>query len=179
LLFLQKQFKNREAEKNYITLATGVIKKDHEEIRTLIGRSPADPRKQKAHPIENPKSEIINPRQIQNIKSQNSRIRREAVTGYKVLRRYDKYTLLEAYPKTGRKHQIRCHMAYIHHPIAGDKLYGFKDSPTPEGLKRHFLHATYLKIQLPSGETKEFKSELPEELAKIIQNLKIKNQNDN
>jgi len=50
-------------------------------------------------------------------------------------------------------------------------MYGFKNQPCPEGLKRQFLHASYLKIQLPSGEIKEFKSELPEDLKKVIKNL--------
>jgi 23S rRNA-/tRNA-specific pseudouridylate synthase len=62
-------------------------------------------------------------------------------------------------------------LSYLHHPIVGDKLYAFKNSPTPEGLTRQFLHAKYLKIQLPDGKTKEFLSELPEELQKVINNL--------
>lgn len=156
LIFLQKQFKNREVEKKYLTLATGTIKDDSGKIHTLIGRSPADPRKQKAYPLD----------------EENKTGKREAITTYKVLKRFNDYTLLEATIETGRKHQIRCHLAHIHHPIAGDMVYGFKDSPVPEGLSRQFLHASYLKIQLPDGTIKEFISDLPEELKKVLENLK-------
>src|SRR3989344_187649 len=148
LIFLQKQFKNREVEKKYIALATGAVKDDRGTIHTLIGRAKSDPRKQAAHSLGyNGKTGL-----------------REAITDYKVLERFASYTLLEVRIKTGRKHQIRCHLAYIHHPIAGDRLYGFKDSPLPEGLTRQFLHASYLKIALPSGQMKEFNSDLPEDL---------------
>lgn len=156
LIFLQKQFKNREVEKKYTALATGKLKEDSGTIHTLMGRSPQDPRKQKAYPREG----AI----LQNL--------REAITKYKVIERFASYTLLEVSMETGRKHQIRCHLAHIHHPIAGDTMYGFKDSPTPEGLERQFLHASFLKITLPDGNIKEFHSELPEDLKGILNNLK-------
>ena len=89
-----------------------------------------------------------------------------------MLERFETYALVEIKPKTGRKHQIRCHLAYINHPIAGDKMYGFKNQPIPEGLTRHFLHASYLKFELPNKEIKEVKSELPEELKKITEQIK-------
>ena len=173
LMFLQKQFsastytltdeKNSQTlektiEKRYIALVVGDIKDDKGIINTLIGRAPGDKRKQKAYLIGEP----------------GSVGKREAITEYKVINRYKDYTLLGVEIKTGRKHQIRCHLSYIHHPIAGDKMYGFKNQPTPDTLTRQFLHSAYLKIKLPSGKTKEFKSELPEELQKIINNLKLK-----
>ncbi|MGA2417911.1 MAG: RluA family pseudouridine synthase [Candidatus Staskawiczbacteria bacterium] len=154
LIFLQKCFKNREVEKKYVCLVEGNIKDDKGEIKTLIGRAPGDKRKQKAYPLNE-----IGPG------------RREAITEYKVLERFKDYTLLEVEIKTGRRHQIRCHFSYLHHPIAGDKLYSFKNSKIPDGLTRQFLHSAYLKIQLPSKEIKEFKSELPEELKQVINNL--------
>ena len=79
---------------------------------------------------------------------------------------------------TADKQLLSCWHEYVsdlQHPIAGDKLYGFKNSKAPKGLTRQFLHAQQLKIQLPSGEIKEFKSNLPEELQKVLENLKIKN----
>jgi 23S rRNA pseudouridine1911/1915/1917 synthase len=151
LIFLQKQFKNREVEKKYTALATGVIKSDTGVIRTFMGRSPADPRKQKA------------------LKTGE----REAITEYRVIQRFAQYTLLEVSMKTGRKHQIRCHLAHIHHPIAGDKLYGFKDSPTPEGLNRQFLHASYMKIRLPNDPDKQLYSILPEDLKKVLEIISL------
>ena len=78
------------------------------------------------------------------------------------------YTLVEAKPRTGRTHQIRVHFASISHPIAGDKLYAFKRQTPPEGLKRQFLHASYLKFSLPNGKIIELKSELPEDLHQVL-----------
>ena len=162
LIFLQKQFKNREVEKKYVCLVEGVIKEEEDEIKTLIARSQKDGRKQRVY--------------IGNATHPGSA--REAITYYRVLERFKDYTFLEADITTGRRHQIRCHFSYLKHPIAGDKLYGFKNSKAPEGLTRQFLHAQTLKIQLPasrqggpSGQTKEFLSELPEELQKTLNNL--------
>jgi 23S rRNA pseudouridine1911/1915/1917 synthase len=155
LIFLQKRFINREVEKKYVCLVEGVISDNKGEIKTLIGRAKGDPRKQKVYnQADAPVSA------------------REAVTEYKVLERFQDYTLIEVEIKTGRKHQIRCHFSYLKHPVAGDKLYAFKNSPTPEGLTRQFLHANKLKIQLPNGQIHEFISELPEDLKKVIEKIK-------
>jgi 23S rRNA pseudouridine1911/1915/1917 synthase len=158
LIFLQKQFKTRRVEKKYTALVVGNIKEEKGAIETLIGRSPKDRMKQKVFFIGEPSSQG----------------KREAITNYEVIKRFEGYTLLEVTPKTGRQHQIRCHLAYINHPIAGDKLYGFKNQPTPPGLTHHFLHAGYLKLELPAskGIAKEFKAELPEDLKNIINELK-------
>lgn len=164
LFFLQKQFKTRSIEKKYTALAIGNIKEEKGKIETLLGRSPKDRMKQKVFFKEEP----------------GSQGKREAITEYRVINRFQEYTLLEVTPKTGRQHQIRCHLAYINHPIAGDKLYGFKNQLTPAGLTHHFLHASYLKLELPfdsaqgkpNKETKEFKAELPEDLKNIIKQLK-------
>ena len=155
LIFFQKQFKNREVEKKYVCLVGGTIKEDQGEIKTLMARSSRDGRKQKVYLENEPHPESA----------------REAITEYKVIEDFKSYTLLEVKIKTGRRHQIRCHFSFLQHPIAGDKLYNFKNSNTPRGLTRQFLHAAYLKIQMPNGESKEFKSELPEELKNILKNL--------
>jgi len=94
--------------------------------------------------------------------------RREAITRYKVLKEFENYTLLEVSPETGRTHQIRIHLASIGHPIAGDEKYKFKRQEKIEGLNRQFLHSRYLQIPMPDGSIKEFQSELPEELNKIL-----------
>jgi len=155
LIFFQKQFKNKEVEKRYIALTIGNIKNDNGIIETLIGRNPSNGKKQKVFLNEEP----------------GSQGQRRAKTDYKVIGRFKDYTLIEISPKTGRKHQIRCHFSYIGHPIARDKVYGFKNQPCPAGLARQFLHASYIKIKMPNGEIKEFSSELPEELKEIIENL--------
>jgi len=183
LIFLQKQFKNnsilsaslgnknfdsnslalldnRTVEKKYICLVHGEIKEDKGQIKTLLARSPKDGRKQKVY-LENEFSTKNTPKSA-----------REAITEFKVLKDFKDYTLLEVEMKTGRRHQIRCHFSYLQHPVVGDKLYGFRNSKTPKGLTRQFLHAEKLKIQLPNGKTEEFKSELPEELNEVLKNLK-------
>ena len=156
LEFLQKQFKERTVEKKYTALVVGNIKNKEGVIETMLGRSQQDRRKQKVFLPNEPGAEN----------------QRQAVTKYRLLQRFEDYDLIEAEPKTGRKHQIRAHMAHLGHPIAGDRLYGFKGQQAPEGLKRQFLHASYLKITLPNGETKEFQSKLPEELNICLKNLK-------
>ncbi|MFH1401433.1 MAG: RluA family pseudouridine synthase [Parcubacteria group bacterium] len=156
LEFLQEQFKERKVEKKYIVLSAGHLKNEEGVIETLLDRAPADRRKQKAYLANEP----------------GATDKRTAVTRYKLLQRFENYDLIEAEPKTGRKHQIRAHFVYLGHPVVGDKLYGFKNQPTPKGLARQFLHASYLKIKLPDGKEKEFRSELPADLKKTINNLK-------
>jgi len=157
LIFFQKQYKNREVEKKYVCLIEGDVKQDSGRIETLIARSSGDPRKQAVYQTNDPLA---------------PKAAREAITEYKVLERYKNYTLLEVKILTGRRHQIRCHLAYLQHPIARDKLYAFKNSKAPEGLTRQFLHAKYLKIKLPSGEAREFESRLPDELNNVLDKLK-------
>ena len=156
LEFFQKQFKERKVEKKYLCLVVGNLKNKEGEIKTLLGRSPKDRRKQKVFLPQEP----------------GALGKREAITNYKVLERFKNYDLIEVEPKTGRKHQIRAHFSYLGHPIAGDKMYGFKNQPCPRNLKRQFLHASYLKIKLANGEFKEFNSELPSDLKLCLQNLK-------
>jgi len=155
LIFLQKQYKNREVKKKYVCLVEGTIKEDKGEIKALLARSPKDGRKQKVYleSESHPKSA------------------REAITNYKVIDDFKGYTLLEVEIKTGRRHQIRCIFSYLQHPIAGDKLYGFKNSKNPRGLKRQFLHAQKIKIQLPNGKVEEFISDLPEDLKTVLKYL--------
>lgn len=151
LAFLHSQFKERKVEKRYICLVHGNIKQENGIVHTLLGRSKADRRKQRAYPF-----------------TETGPGKREAITHWRVLKRFKGYTLLQVNPKTGRKHQIRAHMASLSHPIAGDRLYGFKNQRTPAGLKRQFLHASYVKLK-----NKEFVSELPEDLENVITNLAI------
>jgi len=155
LIFLQKQFKDKRVEKKYIALVVGSSKNNQGIIETFIGRNPREKKKQKVFLFGEP----------------GSQNQRKAVTKYKTLERFENFSLVEIQPKTGRKHQIRCHFSYLGHPIAGDKLYGFKNQACPEGLNRHFLHASYIKIQLANGKTKEFTSGLPDDLKKVIDNL--------
>jgi 23S rRNA pseudouridine1911/1915/1917 synthase len=162
LFFLQGQFQQRKVIKKYIALVSGEIKNEKGIIDTLIGRGQKDRKKQKVYlPFE-----------------PNAKGKRKAFTKYRVLKRFvdkkqNKYTLIEAEIKTGRKHQIRVHFQYLNHPIAGDKTYSFKNQIAPECLKRQFLHAVYLKIKIPGSGEKEFESNLPENLTKTLDKFSL------
>ncbi len=173
LEFLQKQFKEGRVIKKYFALVVGNIKNSRGRIETLIGREPKARKKQKAYLPLSPEA--------------LKKGKRLAITEYRVLERYSDappsprlrrakknyYTLVEVEPKTGRKHQIRTHLAYISHPIAGDKLYSFKNQPSPKGLERQFLHASFIKIGHPEGKELKLESNLPEDLKKVLKNLII------
>lgn len=165
LEFLQKQFKERKVEKKYLALVVGNLKDPQGLIETLLGREPKKRKKQRVYLFFGPEAAKKN--------------LRKAITKYSVLKNYtdgkNYYTLIEVKPITGRKHQIRAHLAHIGFPVAGDKMYGFKRQPCPEGLTRQFLHASYLKVKLPDGKIKEFYSHLPADLNKVIKKLKILN----
>ena len=97
---------------------------------------------------------------------------KEAITSYKVIKKYDEYTLLEVSPKTGRTHQIRVHLASIGHPIVGDKLYGGKkEKKSLLGAKRQFLHAAELEFEARAGELVTFASPIPQDLVNLLNNL--------
>ena len=101
---------------------------------------------------------------------------REAVTHISVKERFGRYTLVQAKLETGRTHQIRVHMAYIHHPLAGDELYGpRRQTGSVAGVKvsGQLLHAGVLGFIHPaSGEYMEFHSDLPEVFEKVLSSLR-------
>lgn len=101
---------------------------------------------------------------------------RNAVTHIKVLERFGRYTLVRAKLETGRTHQIRVHMAHMHHPLAGDELYGpRRQSSRIEGIEVHgqLLHAGTLGFIHPSsGEYLEFHSDLPEVFTSVLDRLR-------
>lgn len=158
--FLKNQFKTRNATKKYIALVVGDVVKESGIINFSIARRRKIPTKQIA---------------VKTERQARGKIR-EAVTEYKVLRHLSidkgKYTLVEVSPKTGRLHQIRVHFSAIGHPVAGDVKYGGRGAEI-KGLERQFLHAESLEISIPSkgsidGELKNFKSPLPQDLAKFL-----------
>jgi 23S rRNA pseudouridine1911/1915/1917 synthase len=150
LSFLQQQFQERKVKKKYLTLVFRVVKKDKGKIESFLSRSPKDRRKQRSLPDKGKK----------------------AVTFFKVVKRFENFTLLLASPKTGRMHQIRCHFASLGHPVVGDKLYCFKDLKTPKDVKRQLLHALSVKIKTPSGKNLKVKANIPVDIRNKINNLK-------
>lgn len=96
-----------------------------------------------------------------------------AVTHYRVLKRYGKYTMLEMTLETGRTHQIRVHMSYIGHPLAGDWLYGTEDKKT---VLRQMLHSCYLRFVHPiTNKEMEFHSKCAQDMSEFIQKILEKN----
>jgi len=155
-LWLKKQFQDRKVEKKYIALVYGNIIQNEGEIAVPIGRLG----------VKQVAINSVNKGLLGNVnKSRNAR------TGFKILARYHGFTLVEATPYTGRMHQIRVHFKYLGYPIVGDKKYAGKRISKVIDLPRHFLHSSYLSFNLPSGERVEFKSELPDELQAVIDQL--------
>jgi len=139
------QFKSHSVTKAYMALVKGRLTPDTGIIEANIGRDPRH--RQRMAVVEGG---------------------REASTEYQVVKYIGDYTLLEVRLLTGRTHQIRVHLGAIGFPVVGDKIYGVK-SPF---LSRQFLHACRLGFSLPSsGDYIEFKSELPEDLVKALEDI--------
>ncbi|MBI3754124.1 MAG: RluA family pseudouridine synthase [Deltaproteobacteria bacterium] len=154
--FLAKQFKEHSIKRKYLALVWGVVKNDEGTIDLPIGR----------HISERKKMSV-----------RTSRGRR-AVTHYKVIKRFDNFTLVEAVLETGRTHQIRVHLSAIHHPVAGDPVYGKSNMPSGlspkltmllKNLKHQALHAQTLGIIHPATkEYMEWTAPLPDDINGII-----------
>jgi len=135
---LAQQIKDHSFTREYRAVVHGNLKQDNGTIDAPIGRSKND-RKKMAVTTENS---------------------RNAVTRYEVIERYNGFTYIKVRLETGRTHQIRVHMAYIGHPVAGDMVYGPKNTPTE--LKGQCLHAGLIGFIHPrTGEYIEISSELP------------------
>ncbi|MDO9555108.1 MAG: RluA family pseudouridine synthase [Atribacterota bacterium] len=148
-LDLSKQIKEHQVTKKYLALVHGSLKDDSGIIDAPIGRSLKN-RKKMAVTVEG--------------KS------REAVTQFKVLKRFSGYTLVEATLRTGRTHQIRVHLAFIGYPIVGDQLYGHKRQGL--NINRQALHSHVLGFVHPSSKKyMEFCAPLPQDMQKIINYL--------
>ena len=138
---LMRQFGDRIVEKAYLALVRGDPPSTRGRIEAPVGRDPRD-------------------RQRMAVVAGG----RDAATEYEALVSRGGYTLLELHPLTGRTHQIRAHLAYLHLPIAGDLRYGGGEGPG--GLRRQFLHAARLGLERPAdGAQLRAWSELPPELA--------------
>lgn len=148
-LELARQLKERRVKRRYIALVHGRVKNQCGTVDAPIGRDPKN-------------------RQKMAVVFKNSR---PAVTHYRVMEYFHMYTLLEVRLETGRTHQIRVHMSYIGHPVAGDDKYG--PSKPSLGLTGQFLHAASLGFYHPKTSVyMEFEAPLPEELAAVLSRLK-------
>lgn len=152
--WLKEQFKEKKVEKKYTVLVFGEMEEEEGEIVADIARSGM---KQVA---------IVKGRRYGRISK-----KREARTDYKVKQYFEGATLVEAFPKTGRMHQIRVHFACIGHSVVGDDKYTQGTLLKKIPFKRQFLHASELSFFLPNGEKVEFSVDLSEDLKKLLKSL--------
>lgn len=150
---LKKQFQVHDIAKEYLALVYGKVVKDFDTIKTAIGRK-------KGHA-----------RMSARAKAQEGD--KEAVSHFDVLQRFPQATLVKVRTETGRMHQVRVHMKSIGHSLVGDTLYGTPKQETTSLRKvRLFLHAAALGFTDLEGKRREYRSELPPDLAKVIEDLK-------
>jgi 23S rRNA pseudouridine1911/1915/1917 synthase len=121
---LSALFKKRDIQKTYRAIVEGVLNKKTGIIEGNIGR----------HPVDRKKMAVLNDGG------------REASTSFKVIEQLKDFSYIEAYPKTGRTHQIRVHLSHIGHPVAGDDMYGKKAKNITD---RPLLHAYRIRFAHP------------------------------
>ena len=143
--FVAEQLKEHSITRKYRAIVNGVIKEDEGTVNATIGR----------HPTERKKMAI------------NEKNGKHAVTHYRVLERFANHTYIECQLETGRTHQIRVHMASLHHPLLGDTVYGSQKNPYH--LEGQTLHAMVLGLIHPStGSYLEVTAPLPEYFQKLL-----------
>jgi len=146
---LSEQLKNHEIKKTYIALVRGVVKENNATINMPIGRSKKDRKKMDV--------------------DKNGK---EAITHFKVLKRYKDCTLLEINIETGRTHQIRVHLSHIGYPIIGDEVYS--NGKNKWNIEGQCLHAKSLDFKHPiTGKNMHIEAPIPEYFENIIKELDI------
>lgn len=145
---IAEQLKVHSITRVYHAIVHGVLKEDEGTINAPIGR----------HPVDRKKMSI------------NHKNGKEAITHYKVLQRFNKFTYIECRLETGRTHQIRVHMSSIGHPLLGDNVYG--PSKCPYKLQGQTLHAKTIGIKHPrKGEYLEVNAPLPDYFQDLLKKL--------
>ena len=152
-LKLAKQFFDHSIDRRYVAIVWGDIKEDEGTIEGNIGRDPNDRMRFRVFEEEDKG--------------------KRAVTHYRVLERFGFVTYVECKLETGRTHQIRVHMKYIHHCIVGDQTYGAYKEAAQLGLQRQFLHSYRLCFTHPVTEEElAFVDAPPEDLLEALSQLK-------
>lgn len=148
--WLVKQFKSRDIDKKYLALVDG-------QPPTTTGR------------IEAPiiRNQSIRTRMAVGLRGEG----KPAVSEYFTLETFEKHTLLEVHPITGRTHQIRVHLSYLKTPVVGDTVYGYNRPSIP--MDRFFLHARSLSVRLLGDRTpKTFEAPLSSDLEQVLITLR-------
>lgn len=142
---IAKQLKEHTINRRYHAICHGVLSEDEGTIDKPIGRHPNERRKM-----------AVNPRNG-----------KDAITHYRVLKRFAQYTYIECVLETGRTHQIRVHMASLGHPLLGDEVYANRKSPYK--LQGQTLHAKILGFIHPTGgEYMELDAPLPDYFTHLL-----------
>lgn len=148
---IAQQLKEHSITRKYRAIVYGRILEEEGTVNAPIGRHPTDRKKMAI----------------------NEKNGKPAVTHYKVLERFDKYTYIECQLETGRTHQIRVHMTSIGHPLLGDEVYG--NAKCPFKLEGQTLHAMTIGFIHPTtGEYVEYEAPLPEYFEHLLQILRTK-----
>lgn len=143
---LARQLEEHHVDKTYVALVWGTPVPRDGTVEAAIGRDPKNRKRMAVLPDGRP-----------------------ARTRYRVLKQFADTALLEAFPETGRTHQVRVHLAFIGHPIVGDPLYSRRRTAL---VARQSLHASRLRFRLPStGEAMEFAAPLPADLQAALEAL--------
>ena len=149
-LNLSEQIKNHEVKKTYIALVRGTVQNDEATIDMPIARSKKDRKKMDI--------------------DKNGK---KAITHFKVLKRFDGYTLLKVNIETGRTHQIRVHLMRVGYPIVGDTVYS--NGKNPFNVTGQMLHAKIIEFKHPiTGENMKIEAPLPKYFEDIIEKLENK-----
>ena len=144
---LSEQIKEHKVKKTYIALVRGIVRENEATINMPIGRSEKDRKKMAV-----------------------TKKGKEAITHFKVLQRYDNYTLLQVNIETGRTHQIRVHLSQIGYPIVGDEVYS--NGKNEWNIKGQCLHAKSLEFIHPGTGTKMYlEAKMPEYFEEILKSL--------
>ena len=149
---LVAQLAAREVTRGYLAIVHGRMTRDEGRIDAPIGR---DPHHRQRMAIRPPGGG------------------RRAVTRFRVLERFDAFTLVECRLETGRTHQIRVHLASLGQPVAGDATYGRGQPPLPVGVDGVALHAARLAFVHPATQQRmEFSAALPPRIDRLLSHLR-------
>ena len=152
---LSRQFEQRTVEKQYVAVVRGQPQFDSDWIETHL----------RTHPRHRERMQVCG----------EGGDARHAETFYQVAARYDGYTLVDLFPKTGRTHQLRVHMQHLGHPIVADRVYGGGAAFPTQGeplITRQALHARRLSFDHPAtGERMTHEAAIPADMQAVIESL--------